>query len=108
MSSTTMNTLVRLSLVVTALIFAGGWAYYRENPAGLNMTTAAEKFMATLTPAQQTQAMLAYDTPKRVAWHFVPLAERKGLQVKDMDEAQRKAAHGLLRAALSRSSTCER
>ena len=37
----------------------------------------------------------------RVGWHFIPKAERKGLQIKEMTEPQRKAAHALLRSTLS-------
>jgi hypothetical protein len=44
---------------------------------------------------------MPYDTPERVGWHFIPKAERKGLQIKHMDDNQREAALALLRSVLS-------
>lgn len=94
----------RFSLVVlVALTVAavGGWKAYKANVAA-DMSAAAEKFLASLDDQQRAQAALEYDTPKRVAWHFIPLAERKGLQIRDMNEKQRQAAHALLKASLSK------
>lgn len=65
------------------------------------MTVAGGKFLATLTPEQKAVALMKYDDPARLDWHFIPKATRKGLQVKDMNEEQRKAAHALLTSALS-------
>jgi hypothetical protein len=44
---------------------------------------------------------MAYDTPQRLDWHFIPKDARKGLQIKDMDDAQRQATHQLLQGLLS-------
>ena len=92
-----------LSIVLAALILtaAGGWAYYQKVSAGAGMTTAAEKFLASLDKDQRATAQMEYGNKARVGWHFIPKKERKGLQIRDMNEAQRKAAHALLRAALS-------
>jgi hypothetical protein len=65
------------------------------------MSRAAQKFLETLTEQQRSLTLMDYDTPQRVAWHFIPKSERKGLQIKHMTKPQREAAHGLLRAALS-------
>jgi hypothetical protein len=86
-----------------ALVAGAGWSFLRPTTVGGTMTLAATEFLATLSPDKLARAKLAYDTPKRVGWHFIPLAERKGLQVKDMTEAQRKSAHALLASALSQS-----
>jgi hypothetical protein len=84
-----------------ALVVAGaGWAVQRIS-AGSGMSDAATKFVATLNEEQKKQTVLPYDAPKRLEWHFIPKDERKGLQVKEMDEAQRKALHALLKTALS-------
>jgi hypothetical protein len=64
-------------------------------------TTSAEKFLASLDEAQRTKATMGYDDPRRLKWHFIPLAERKGLQIKEMNAEQRKAALGLLESCLS-------
>jgi hypothetical protein len=64
------------------------------------MAEAATAFLASLTPDQQGQAAAPFDDPNRLDWHFVP-RDRRGLALKDMSDAQRIAAHTLLRAALS-------
>ncbi len=65
------------------------------------MTSAAVTFIGALDAEQKKTALLDYDTPKRVEWHFIPMDERKGLQIKHMTQPQRDAAHALLKAALS-------
>ncbi len=45
--------------------------------------------------------MLAYDDERRVDWHFIPKAERKGLMVRNMTGPQKKAAGAVLKAGLS-------
>ena len=49
----------------------------------------------------RTTATLAFDDPARLDWHFIPKPQRKGLQIKHMDDAPRKAAHKLLETGLS-------
>ena len=82
---------------VTALTFG---AIVLLKP-GEEMTNAARAFLGTLDDGQKKTAMMPYDSPARLDWHFIPKNDRKGLQVKDMTEAQRRAAYVLLRSALS-------
>ncbi len=67
------------------------------------MSTAASRFLASLTPEQRQKATFAFDADERLRWHFVPAETypRKGLTIKEMTAAQRKAAHDLLKAGLS-------
>ena len=44
---------------------------------------------------------MAFDDPKRMDWHNIPKAERKGLQFKDMTPPQQEACKALLKASLS-------
>lgn len=69
--------------------------------AGDDMTRAAERFLASLTAEQKAKAALEYDSAERTKWHFIPLPERKGLQVKEMTPAQRQEALALLRSCVS-------
>ena len=64
------------------------------------MAKAAQSFLATLTPEQKAKATYSFSDDQRFDWHFVPL-DRKGLPLKEMNEAQRKAAIELLKSALS-------
>lgn len=94
------------TLIVAAALLAltsgGGWAFLRTTSTAANMTGAAEAFLGSLTAEQKEKAFFAkYEAPERLGWHFIPKAERKGLQIKEMTEPQRKAAHALLRSTLS-------
>jgi len=70
------------------------------------MASAATRFLSSLTPEQRKQATFAFDSDERTHWHFIPtgpapMFPRNGLTIKEMTEAQRKAAHELLKAGLS-------
>lgn len=69
--------------------------------AAEGMQKAAESLVSTLDDSQRQQVLLPYDSEKRVGWHFVPMDERKGLALRDMNEAQKTATLRLVRAALS-------
>ena len=90
---------IAVSLAIVAS--AGGWLAYRATDPGPDMTRAAEVFLGTLSPEQRATANIAFDDKARLDWHFIPKAQRKGLQIKDMDPQQRKAAHALLHSGLS-------
>ncbi len=62
---------------------------------------AALNFLSTLTDTQKQTAQFDYEAPQRVKWNFVPMNNRKGLPLRDMTEAQRTAALGLLRSVVS-------
>ena len=88
-------------LCLMSLAAATGFGYLKLSSTGESMTTAAERFVASLSETQRTQTVLPYDAPLRTDWHFIPKPSRKGLQIKEMNEAQRAAAHALLASALS-------
>ena len=62
---------------------------------------AAEAFLATLTPEQRAKTMFAVDDPEWRKWMNQHFYIRQGTGFKEMTEAQREAAFGLLRASLS-------
>jgi hypothetical protein len=62
---------------------------------------AAETFLAGLTPEQRTSASFAVDDEQWRQWNNVHRAARQGVSFKEMSEAQRQLAYGLLRASLS-------
>jgi hypothetical protein len=69
--------------------------------AGDDMTRAAERFLASLEPEQKSKAALEFDSLERTKWHFIPLPERKGLQIKEMKPEQPQEALALLRSCVS-------
>lgn len=64
---------------------------------------AAEKFLATLTPAQQIKTVFAVDDPEWRRWSNVDngIYVRQGISLEEMTSAQRDAAFGLMRESLS-------
>ncbi|MEO8628264.1 MAG: DUF3500 domain-containing protein [Betaproteobacteria bacterium] len=70
---------------------------------GLAMASAAQAFLASLEPQQQAQVSLPFDGEDRYRWHYFPeeMFARPGVNIEHMSDAQRKAAHALIRSALS-------
>jgi hypothetical protein len=91
---------VMLALGILAAL-GGAIAHAQRSSPSAAMATAAEKFLASLTPEQRQQATFTFDSAERMRWHFVPQFERNGLMVKAMTEPQRKLAHELLKTGLS-------
>lgn len=91
---------ILLALLLVSGTVATGAALFRDQ-AGHDVTLAASDFLASLDTAQRAEATMPYDDPRRVQWNFVPLAQRKGLQIKNMTGPQRRKAHAMMTAALS-------
>jgi hypothetical protein len=94
----------RKSIAVLALLVvvvgAGAFRMLLRS-SGPEMVTTGQKFLDALTADQRGRATMPFDDPARLKWHFIPLPERKGLQIKDMSPPQRELAHDLLEAGLS-------
>jgi hypothetical protein len=89
---------LRLGAVVSGAFLLTS-AYHRLDSASV-VTEAANRFLASLTPEQNTQATFQFDDAERVNWHFIP-KERKGLPLMDMASHQKHLATALLSAGLS-------
>ncbi len=63
--------------------------------------TAAERFLASLTAEQRARTMFAVDDPEWRKWMNQHFYARQGVSFKEMTDAQRHAAFGLLEASLS-------
>jgi hypothetical protein len=64
------------------------------------MGRAANKFLETLSAKQKAKAQFQFDEEERWNWHFIP-KDRKGIALKELNDAQRKAVMDLLHTALS-------
>lgn len=62
---------------------------------------AAETLLASLKPAQKAKTVFAVDDPEWRKWMNQHFYVRQGVGFDEMDEAQRKAAFGLVQSALS-------
>jgi hypothetical protein len=67
------------------------------------MADAGTAFLNSLTPEQRSRAAFAFTSDQRTRWNFIPTEAfpRQGLLVGDMTDAQRSAAHNLLKTGLS-------
>jgi hypothetical protein len=92
---------VVLALVLLGALVAG--AVVSAQRAASAMTTAASRFLDSLSPEQRQKATFAFETEERLRWNFIPdeMFPRNGLPFKEMSEAQRKLAHALLQSGLS-------
>ncbi|HEX7260333.1 MAG TPA: DUF3500 domain-containing protein [Luteolibacter sp.] len=73
-----------------------------KEPVAPSMVTAAEKFLATLDPAQKSRAALSFTGEERENFHYIP-RDRAGLPLKEMTASQREAVMALLDSALSQA-----
>src|SRR6476469_3023909 len=95
--------LARLLLVP---MIAGAWVAgvtIASERSGSSMASAANKFLASLTPEQRQQATFAIDSEELTRWHYVPATQfpRNGLAIRAMNETQRGLAHDLMKTGLS-------
>jgi len=93
----------RLVLALTLLCALVAGVIVQAQRATTTMLSAANVFLASLTPEQKKQATFAYDADERMHWNFIPdeAFPRNGLPIKDMTEPQRKLAMALLQSGLS-------
>ena len=64
------------------------------------MFQVANRFLDTLDAPQKQKAQYAFNSDERLNWHYVPI-KRNGIPMKELNEAQQKAATELLRTGLS-------
>ena len=77
---------------------------FNIRPSGVStasVRSAAERFLASLTPEQRDRTMFAVDDPEWRKWMNQHFYVRQGVSFKEMTGSQRKAAFGLLEASLS-------
>ena len=66
-----------------------------------NLAETANRFLKSLTAAQQKTVQYPFNSDERQNWHFVPKSDRKGIPLEALNEQQKKAAFDLVAASLS-------
>ena len=96
-------TALRLAVAAALITASTGAAIIASQKSAATMQKAAGLFLDSLSPDQKTKASFPFESEERLRWHFIPneMFPRKGLMIKDMNEAQRRLAHDLLRSGLS-------
>lgn len=99
----TIKTRALVAVCLLGLVVAGVALARLDVPvSGKQMSLQATAFLSSLSEEQRGKAVMTFEAPERTDWHFIPKATRKGLQVREMSEEQRKKAHDLLAACLSK------
>jgi hypothetical protein len=100
-----------LGLAGTVALLGAAYVCSREaEPSpGVEMTRAADKFLAGLGDDQKKKAVFPFDDKERTNWDFVPLQDkdkkptRKGLRLEEMSAEQKAAALALVKAGTSKT-----
>jgi hypothetical protein len=87
-------------LAVFAFVAWFGYQSYAKSRVTAQMAETANKFLGSLSPEQKAKAVLNFDDKDRQDWTYVP-RDRKGLPLKEMNDAQRALAHEFLKTGLS-------
>lgn len=93
-----------LALLVAAVFAVSviGWSVIdgvARMRSGAAMAEAANKFIASLDAGQKSKAVFAFEDEQRFDFHFIP-RDRKGVPLKELNEAQRRLAMEFLRTGL--------
>ncbi len=99
-----MRTKLPLAIGSILLIVAlARWGHTDKTTSVADQITASAKaFVGSLDDEQKKTTLYPIDSPKLVGWHFIPMDERKGLELNHMSNAQRAAADKLLASVLSK------
>lgn len=95
-----MRRTVARALAAAVLLLSPGPSARGQEPAAGDPAKAAQAFLAVLRPALKSECVFPLESGDRVVWGYLP-GRRGGLTLKKMNEAERKAAHAMLRASLS-------
>jgi hypothetical protein len=93
------TTLFAAASLLVVLAIAASEIRARQRAAAA-MADAAQRFLSTLSPEQHARTVFAFEDEQRFDWHFVP-QDRKGLPLREMNDAQKKAAMEFLQSGLS-------
>jgi hypothetical protein len=93
----------RFALVITTVLLGALAVTIASQRSAAAMSTAADRWLASLTPDQKQRATFPFDSDERQHWHYVPNEQfpRKGVQIKEMTDAQRALAWDLLKTGVS-------
>jgi hypothetical protein len=98
-----MRRMKRLAIAAALVLVSVTASTVASQRSATAMSSAASKWVASLSPEQRDRAVFPFDSEERFRWHYVPneTFPRKGLTIKDMTESQRALAHDLLKTGLS-------
>lgn len=75
--------------------------FYCASIHAQDIVSKASAFISLLNDTQRTKALYPFDTAERYRYMYVPLDDRKGVQLNDLNSTQQQAAIELLKTCLS-------
>ena len=75
--------------------------FFIQTAVAQDLPSKANAFIATLNEAQKTQALYPFDTAERYRFMYVPLNDRKGISMNELNAGQQAAVFNLLKASLA-------
>ena len=69
-----------------------------------DITTEANRLIKLLNSGQRSRTLLPFDTSERYNFHFVPLNDRKGISMNELNTVQQQQVFTLLRTSLSNAA----
>jgi hypothetical protein len=87
---------MRLSPLLVAICLFFVWPGHAQDMAG-----RANQFISLLKADQQKKTLYPFDTDERYHFAYVPLNNRKGISINELNAAQQQALMDLLKTALS-------
>ena len=93
----------KLAALAFGAILSTAWTAGFAGSRADTISAAAQSFLDTLGEEQHAIATMPIDTDERATWSNLPIimVQPAGVLVKDMTDAQRRAAHALMRATMS-------
>ena len=77
-------------------------AFYFTTPlSAQDLVGKANAFIKTLSDPQKTKALYPFDTAERYRFMYIPLDDRKGISMNELNDAQRTAVFDLLKTSLA-------
>ncbi len=72
-----------------------------KQTAAQHLSDKANSFIATLSEEQKLKALYPFDTAERFRFMYVPLDDRKGISMNELNDAQKQAVFTLLKTSLT-------
>jgi len=83
------------------LFFAALCIFCHQSVKAQDLAGKANAFINLLNDTQKTKALYPFDTAERFRFMYVPLEDRKGISMNELNEAQRNAVFALLKTSLA-------
>ncbi|GEO08819.1 DUF3500 domain-containing protein [Segetibacter aerophilus] len=92
---------MKILLIIVSLLLLDSFS---TSAQGNDLYKTANVFLNSLDNNQKAQAQYPFDSAERYRWHYVPLNDRKGISINELNAQQKDAAIALVKSALSENA----